>query len=239
MTSSIPPSKKRKLDLDTEQLGDDYKEQCVMDTILSTPIDAIFGNRTTDTNQLEEFAKKLELIQDATKIQIMNSLNSFDTMDSDEIRETLEKFIICISAKVDSEESESYNAGYYRNVSSQGQFAIGPNKQSLEFSCDLYGEGSMISGSVTFGQIWKSELDDGHPSTEVNLDEVKKLVEKSGIKGIGNKSRENTNIKQDCYGYDKFANDLIEICLDLVSENSDEGCWYGDIPEVDLGLPTV
>eukprot|EP01084_Bolivina_argentea_P012396 23230_1 len=227
MSTKPPANKKRKLNNnEVEQVV--TTESCsIAELILNSNINDIFGNVCMNTDQLDELSKKLVLLQNETKQRLMNSI-SFDKMDNvtnhTYCQNKLEKFINCIKSHVENPDEESDMGRNYFHVSSSGTFEIGPNKTQLEFYCSVGDEEGDIDGEISLDDLWNIELPINNNNVTVDLEAIKKFVAATGIKGIGDQQEEDiTNY----YGYYSFANDLTEICLDLI------GNWSGDI-DVDM-----
>ena len=111
---------------------------------------------------------------------------------------------------------------YPCQVTSEGKFLVGPNQAKLRFiSCICTHDGDN-GGFVELGDLWQVHLNmfDDHESI-INLDNIKKFVKNSGIKGVGvhNKNRN----RKDYYGYYDFTYDLTMICLGLVKQDDQWG----------------
>eukprot|EP01084_Bolivina_argentea_P169108 293176_1 len=229
---ATPATKKRKLE--NEEVKEQYNNSqlCTLDTIINTSIDDILGNEM-DTEKLEAVSVKLQLLQNAIKIRIMNSI-SFTNMDTDEIQEYLMKFIECTDASVDDDDRQGYGM-WICDVTTNGTFKIGPNKTELTFKCNL-SQNYEITGDISMGNLWSLEIESCEPKdVNINLSEIKKLVKESGIKGIGTgNTNNNNNGDKEHEEYYKFTLFLSEICFRLIEETSKESCWYGSVNDLDL-----
>eukprot|EP01084_Bolivina_argentea_P188130 323933_1 len=223
----MPTLKKRKLD---------NSEISILDIIMDTTIDNIFGHgNEMDTKQLEGVSDKLESMQNAIKIRIMNSI-SFANLNVAEMQEYLLKFVECTYAKVNENEREDYGLTI-RDLNTNGKFLIGPNKTALIFECYLH-QGCEVEGNISMDKLWNVEIENFEcKNVNINLSEIERLVKESGIKGIGNqmtKSNSNKNNGNDSEEYFKFTFVLSTICLNLIEEKSNENCWYGCINDLHL-----
>eukprot|EP01084_Bolivina_argentea_P227845 384896_1 len=253
---STPASKKRKFDTTFE----DSKEQnddniSIIDLFLSKSINDIFGNDKIDSNKLQEFSDKLELIQKATKKRLKDTsvFIPFNEMDNKTRRDNILKWINRKDCSIKLNDKQ---------VHTLAEFEIGPHKTPLEFKCDLEtNHENDISGSISLGfpqqsvpmssftkdKLWDVTVGPGKRRGHgIYPDEIKKLVKRCGITGVGIKSSNNNNNRNrkkknyydnffsnekkqntEYYGFYNFANDLSQICLNLIEQNikSKETHW--------------